>query len=390
MTDLLVKMFVKDYKEIKEPSVRQRYGIMSGIVGIICNIILCSGKLIAGFITGAVSIMADAINNLSDAGSSIITLIGFKLAGKPADSDHPYGHGRLEYIAGLIVSGIILVMAFELLKSSFIKVIHPEEVTFSLVSVIVLVASILVKMWMAAFNNKLGKRINSVAMLATATDSLSDCIATFVALASLLLNFLAGINLDGIAGCVVAIFVLKAGFDAAKDTLQPLLGQPPSKEYVEKLESIVLEDDNIIGLHDMMVHDYGPGRTYVSLHAEVSHNMDIMAAHDCIDMAERRVEEKMGCWISIHMDPVVDDDASVKELKEMTLEAIKNVGNEIRMHDFRTTQGPLITNLIFDIVIPYDYRLSDEEVVSRIKEEIKKKDSKCSAVIQVDKGYVGL
>ena len=328
MIDLLLKRFIKDYDKTKNPEVRTRYGVFAGIVGIICNLILFLAKIIAGVLTASVSIMADAVNNLSDAGSSIVTLIGFKLAGKPADYEHPYGHGRIEYISGFIVSGAIIIMGFELLTTSFRKILHPTPLEVSVSSLIILVLSILMKMWMAKFNKYLGNKVDSAAMKATATDSLSDCVATSVVLIGVLLTLFSDINIDGIAGVVVAVFVILAGFGAAKDTLQPLLGQPPTKEFVQELENIVLQDKHIIGVHDLIVHNYGPGRVYASLHAEVPANMDMMEAHDYIDMAERRVEKHMKCFISIHMDPVVTDDEVINHLRKMTIAVVKSVGEE--------------------------------------------------------------
>lgn len=389
MIEFLLKTFVKDYKNTKEPKIRTRYGVFAGIVGIICNIILFTAKIIAGIITASVSIMADAVNNLSDAGSSIITLIGFKLAGKPADYEHPYGHGRMEYISGFMVSAAIVIMGFELLKSSFGKILHPTALEYSIPSIIILVFSILMKIWMAGFNRNLGKRVDSSAMKATATDSLSDCIATSVVLVSALLSLIFDINVDGYAGIVVAVFVMLAGVGAAKDTLQPLLGQPPTKEFVKELESLVLQDEHLIGVHDLIVHNYGPGRVYASLHAEVPASMDMMEAHDYIDMAEQRVEQNMNCFISIHMDPVVTDDEVINELRQMTVEVVESVGEELKIHDFRTVKGPYLTNLIFDVLVPYNYQLSDEEIKNRIQEQITAKHQECHAVIKIDKSYVG-
>lgn len=390
MIGILVKIFIKDYEDVKNPKVRQKYGMFSGAVGIFCNILLFIAKFVAGTITGSVSIAADAFNNLSDAGSSVVTILGFKIAGKPADPEHPYGHGRVEYIAGLVVAAAIVIMGFELLKSSFEKILHPELMEFSLVSVVILIASILVKMWMAYFYRKLGKRIASSAMAATSTDSLSDCISTSVVLLSLLISMTTGVNIDGYAGAVVAVFVLIAGVGAAKDMLQPLLGQPPKKEFVDEIERLVMEDKHIIGIHDMIVHDYGPGRVFASLHAEVPHTMDFMEAHDCVDLAEQRVMKELGCGISIHIDPVVNDDENVAALKEMTLNIIKEIDPSIKMHDFRTTQGPIITNLIFDIVVPFGFRIADDELTALIKEKITAQNGKCRAVINVDKDFVGV
>lgn len=389
MINFLVKIFVKNAEDVKNPRVRQQYGMFSGAVGIVCNLVLFVAKFLAGMMTGSVSISADAFNNLSDAGSSIVTILGFKIAGKPADTEHPYGHGRYEYIAGLMVSAAIVMMGFELLKSSFDKIIHPVHMEFSQISIIILVLSIGVKCWMAFFYKKLGRRISSSAMEATATDSLSDCISTTVVLISLIVSIAFGWNIDGYAGVVVAIFVLIAGVGAAKDMLQPLLGQPPEKEFVQAIEDVVMEDHNIIGIHDMIVHDYGPGRVFASLHAEVPYTMDVLKAHDCIDLAEQRVMQRLGCGISIHMDPVINDDEEVAALKELTLKVLADIDPLIRMHDFRTTQGPIFKNLIFDIVIPFHYKYTDEALIELIKKGITAAQNDCRAVINVDKDYIG-
>ena len=295
MTELLLKIFIKNSNDTDNPVVRQKYGMLSGIVGITCNIILFLLKFLAGIITGAVSVAADAFNNLSDAGSSIVTFIGFKVSGKPADTEHPFGHGRIEYISGLIVAAAIIVMGVELFRSSVARIFNPDEMYFSILSVIILVGSILMKTWMFLFNRSLGKRLDSAAMLATSTDSLSDCVATAVVLLSLLLWKITGINIDGIAGTIVAIFVFVAGVQAARDTLQPLLGQPADEKLAHKIEDTVKEDEHVIGVHDLIVHDYGPGRRFASLHAELPYNMDMLDAHEIIDTAEKRVKNNLGC-----------------------------------------------------------------------------------------------
>lgn len=387
MTNLLLKAFVKDYEDVKNPKVREAYGAFSGIVGIICNLILFALKFFAGVVTGSVSISADAFNNLSDAGSSVITLIGFKMAGKPADTDHPFGHGRIEYIAGLVVSAVIIVMAIELFKDSVDKILHPQTMEFQIISVVILVGSILIKMWLAYFNTGLGKRIDSAAMKATATDSLSDCIATGVVLVSLFVTTLTGFNIDGIAGVIVAVFVFMAGIEAAKETVYPLLGQPPEKEFVDELEKLVMEDEHIIGIHDLIVHDYGPGRVFASLHAEVPYNMDMLEAHDIIDIAEKRVAEKMNCGISIHMDPIVTDNKEVNELKEMVNAIVKGIDERLSIHDFRTTSGPYLTNLIFDVAAPFKFKYSDEELKKLISQAVSEKKERCYAVITVERLY---
>ncbi len=387
MTKLLIKLFIRDCDNIKEPEVRASYGMLSGVVGIICNVILFAFKFFAGIITGAVSVSADAFNNLSDAGSSIITFIGFKMAGKPADIDHPYGHGRIEYIAGLIVSMAIVVMGYELFTQSIDRIVNPQNTVFSVLSVAILIGSILIKMWMALFNRYMGKKLDSAAMLATSADSLSDCISTAVVLISLFISTFTGVNVDGIAGIIVAVFVFMAGFEAAKDTLQPLLGQPPEKEFVDALESLITENECIIGVHDLIVHNYGPGRVFASVHAEVPYKMNMLEAHDIIDLAEQKVKEKLGCELSIHMDPVVTDDDEINELRTLVKTVINDISSELKMHDFRVTKGPYITNLIFDVVAPFGYKLSDEELKNLISEKISEKDNKCRCVINIDKAY---
>lgn len=388
MSELLLKMFVKNCDDVKNVQVREAYGVFSGIVGIICNMILFACKFFAGVITGSVSISADAFNNLSDAGSSIITLIGFKMAGKPADPDHPFGHGRIEYIAGLIVSAVIMVMAIELFKDSVGKIFHPAVMEFRILSVVILAGSILLKLWLAYFNTHLSKKIDSAAMKATATDSLSDCISTSVVLVSLFITSFTGFNIDGFAGAVVAVFVFMAGVEAAKETLYPLLGQPPEKEFVQQIEDLVMEDENIIGIHDLIVHDYGPGRVFASLHAEVPYSMDMLEAHDIIDIAERRVAEQMKCGISIHMDPIVNDDEEVNALKNMVIHIVKAIDGKLSIHDFRTTKGPYLTNVIFDIAVPFQYQYSDEELKQMISKEITARKEKCYAVITVERLYI--
>lgn len=388
VNDILLRIFVKDYKDVNNIKVREAYGVFSGIVGVVCNVILFAAKFFAGVITGSVSISADAFNNLSDAGSSIVTLAGFKMAGKPADEDHPFGHGRIEYIAGMIVSAVIIVMAIELLKNSAAKILKPEAIEFHAASVLILIFSVLLKFWMAYFNTSLGKKIDSAAMKATAADSLSDCIATGVVLLSVLTAKFTGVNIDGIAGVVVAVFVFMAGIEAAKETIYPLLGQPPEEAFVQQLKEVIMEDEHIIGIHDLIVHNYGPGRVFVTLHAEVPYTMDLLAAHDIIDIAEQRVSESMNCGISIHMDPIVNDDKEVEELKGMVLEVIKQTDERLSIHDFRSTKGPYLTNLIFDLVVPHQYKYTDKEIRDIVREEIRKKNDKCFAVITVERSYI--
>lgn len=388
MIGWLVKIFIKDPDNVKDSKVRESYGVLSGAVGIFCNVCLFVLKFIAGIITGAVSISADAFNNLSDAGSSVITLAGFKMAGKPADTDHPYGHGRIEYMAGLGVSVAIIVMGVELFKQSVDRIINPEETVFSVLSVVILVGSICVKTWMAFFNYTLGKRIDSAAMKATATDSLSDCITTTVVLASVFVQYISGYNIDGYAGAVVALFVLYAGFGAAKDTIAPLLGKAPEQKLVSQIEDAVLEGGGVLGIHDMVIHDYGPGRVFASLHAEVPYDMDMLTAHDIIDHAESRIKKRLGIDISIHMDPVIYDDEKLKQIKQEIYKIVSDIDDRITMHDFRLVYGPGVKKVIFDCVVPFDMPISDNEVKKRIADEVLQLEGNYEAVINIDKPLV--
>lgn len=388
MIGWLVKIFIKDSDNVKDSKVRESYGVLSGAVGIFCNVCLFVLKFIAGIITGAVSISADAFNNLSDAGSSVITLAGFKMAGKPADTDHPYGHGRIEYMAGLGVSVAIIVMGVELFKQSVDRIINPEETVFSVLSVVILVGSICVKTWMAFFNYTLGKRIDSAAMKATATDSLSDCITTTVVLASVFVQYISGYNIDGYAGAVVALFVLYAGFGAAKDTIAPLLGKAPEQKLVSQIEDAVLEGGGVLGIHDMVIHDYGPGRVFASLHAEVPYDMDMLTAHDIIDHAESRIKKRLGIDISIHMDPVIYDDEKLKQIKQEIYKIVSDIDDRITMHDFRLVDGPGVKKVIFDCVVPFDMPISDNEVKKRIADEVSQLEGNYEAVINIDKPLV--
>lgn len=388
MIQLLVKWFIKDYENIKDKKVRQAYGMLGGILGIACNVCLFVAKLLAGILTGAISIIADAFNNLSDALSSIVTLIGFKMAGKPADKEHPFGHGRVEYLAGLFISATILLVGWQLGVSSVQKILHPEELTYSIVSACILVASILVKFWMASYNRFLGNKIQSATMKATAMDSLSDCIATTAVLISMGIGYMTSWNVDGVAGLLVSIFIFVAGINAMKDTIQPLLGQAPDPEFVKKIEEIVLSYDMVIGIHDLVVHDYGPGRIMASLHAEIPYDMDIMKAHDMIDTIEMDIKKEFHCEITIHMDPVVNNDETTNSMKQMIVKIVKDVEKELTIHDFRMTTGPLRTNLIFDVVVPYDCKKTALEIKKEIEERVEALEGNYYARVQIDQGYL--
>lgn len=389
MVSLLAGLLIKDHKNITDFKVRQSYGMLCGGVGIFLNVLLFAGKAIAGFLSGSIAITADAFNNLSDAGSSVITLAGFKMAGQKPDHDHPFGHGRIEYISGLMVAFVILMMAFELLKSSIDKILHPVEVDASPVIIGILVVSILVKIYMFLYNRAVGKKIDSAAMQATAKDSLSDAVATFVVLITTLLAKHTGLMIDGYCGLVVVLFVFWAGISAAKDTISPLLGQPPEPEFVQKIEDIIMsyEDQGVIGIHDLVVHNYGPGRVMLSVHVEVPSSGDILVLHDMIDLIEHRLARELECSAVIHMDPVCVDDEVTNELKEKVAQIIQRMDGNVTFHDFRIVHGPTHTNLIFDVVVPYDYSMSDGEVMAYLQKEISALDAKYFAVIEVDKAY---
>lgn len=389
MIKLLAKIFLKN-RETGSAGEREGYGVLCGLVGICLNLLLSAGKFLAGTLSGSIAITADAFNNLSDAGSSLVTMVGFKLAGTKPDSKHPFGHGRIEYVSGLIVSAIILLMAFELLKTSVEKIIHPEAVDFNALALVILAVSILVKLYMAFYNRRIGVEIRSAAMKATSVDSFSDAVATGVVLASGIVSRLAGIKIDGWCGAAVSIFIFYAGINAARETLNPLLGQPPEPEFVEEIEKTVMEYKEIRGIHDLIVHDYGPGRVMVSLHAEVPAEGDILILHDIIDNAEQEIREKMQCEAVIHMDPIITEDPLALKLKERVYALICQIDETITMHDFRIVAGPTHTNLIFDVVVPFRYRMTDEEVERAIEDKVKKQmGAEYTTVIRVDKSYTG-
>ncbi|MEE1243398.1 cation diffusion facilitator family transporter [Frisingicoccus sp.] len=388
MTELLVRCFIRDSDHVEDAKVRQAYGRLSGLVGIVCNVILFTCKLLAGLMTGAVSIMADAFNNLSDAASSIVTLIGFYMAGKPADPDHPFGHGRIEYLSGLFVAAAILMTGFELLKTSVEKILHPEALSFSAISIVILIASILMKMWMARFNFNLGHKIKSQAMQATATDSLSDCIATSAVLVGVIVTMITGKNIDGFIGVLVALFVCVAGFNAAKETIQPLLGQAPDPDLVDNIKKRVMQEDMILGIHDLVIHDYGPGRRMITLHAEISYKEDIMEAHDMIDNVERDLMQEFQCTATIHMDPVVTDDEELNLMREKVEALVRTLDASWKIHDFRMVRGNTHSNLIFDLVVPTDALKDKFEIEAKVRDLIHIMNPNYNAVITVEQSYV--
>ncbi len=370
---------------------RSAYGKLCGTVGIVLNILLFAGKFIAGLISNSIAITADAFNNLSDAGSSLVTLIGFKLAEQKPDSDHPFGHGRMEYLSGLVVSAVILMMGFELVKDSIDKILHPTGVDFSVVVLVILVASIIGKCYMAFYNFQYGKRFESSTLRATAVDSLSDCVSTSVVLIATLIGYYTDVQIDGYCGIAVGILIFVAGINAAKETLSPLLGEAPDPEFVNQIEEMVLEFDkeSIVGIHDLIVHDYGPGRRIISLHAEVPAEGNMMSLHDVIDNLEMKLRDELGCLTTIHMDPVVTTDERVTELKNKCVELVKEIGDTLSLHDFRVVFGDTHTNMIFDVVVPFEFYLSDSETIKMIQEKVWEKIGKnYFVVITIDKPAV--
>lgn len=390
MIALLSKWLIRDRDNVTDPAVRRAYGSLCGIVGIALNLLLFAGKFFAGIISGSIAVTADAFNNLSDAGSSVITLLGFRLAGKKPDPDHPFGHGRMEYLSGLVVAALILLMGVELGKSSFEKILHPEAVDFSILAIVILAVSIAVKLYMSFYNASVGKKINSAAMLATAADSRSDAISTGAVLVAMLVAKFTNLQIDGYVGMVVAVLILIAGIKAGKETLDPLLGQAPEEEFVRDIERIVMSHEPICGIHDLVVHDYGPGRVMITLHAEVPAHMDVLELHDVIDVTEIDLAKQLGCMATIHMDPIVtNDDGLTGALRQQVAELVKTVDPRLTIHDFRMVPGPTHTNLIFDAVVPHDAELKHDEVEKRIKELVRGIEGNTYfAVVKVETPYV--
>lgn len=388
MINLLVRRLVKNYEEIHRPEVRRAYGVLCGSVGIGLNLVLFAVKFLAGTWSGLISITADAFNNLSDAGSSIITLIGFKMAGQKPDPEHPFGHGRIEYLSGLFVSIAILFMAVELIRTSFRKVLHPAASESSPVLILILLFSIGVKLYMAYYNTSIGKRIQSAGMRATAVDSLSDCCATAAVLFATLFMYFTQIDIDGYCGILVGVFIFYAGCKAAGETISPLLGQKPSADLVNQIHEIVMSYDEVIGIHDLIAHDYGPGRLMISLHAEVPANGNILHLHDTIDRIEQQLGNDLNCEAVIHMDPILTDDEQTREYRDIVLQVLAKMEGDLQIHDFRIVKGPTHTNLIFDVVTPFDYVLSDTALIEHIQERLQQKDASLFAVVRVDKGYI--
>ena len=386
MIQLLSRYFIKP--EGKTPAqLRQAYGTLCSVVGISLNILLFATKLFAGLISHSIAITADAFNNLSDAASSVVTLVGFTLAGQKPDADHPFGHGRMEYLSGLAVSVLILLMGIELIQTSVEKILHPASVDFTGLTAAILLLSIGVKMYMAFYNHRMGRKLDATAMLATARDSLSDCAATTAILLASLIGHFTSLHIDGWAGAVVALFILWSGISAVKETVDPLLGTPPSPEFVNEIRSIVLSHPTVVGLHDLIVHDYGPGRRMISLHAEVPANLEVLQLHDEIDNIERELQDTLGCLAVIHMDPIVTDDGITAQTREKVADLARCIDDSITIHDFRMVTGPTHTNLIFDAVVPFRFRLSDQEVAKKLQDAVHVLDGNYYVVVTVERSY---
>lgn len=388
MGELILKIFVEN-KDLSELKKRERYGIVSGIVGILCNIILSVSKFFIGVISNSVSIMADGINNLSDASSNIVTILGTKLANKPVDAEHPFGHGRMEYISALVVAFLIFLMGFELGKSSIEKIINPQEVTFSIVSLVVLILSIVIKLWLAGFNDKIFKKTNNVNAKAVKQDSLNDCLATFAAIIALLISsFTDFIYADGIIGLIVAFVVVLAGIDIIKDIVGNLLGKAPDPELVKSIEELMLKEKWIYGVHDLIIHDYGPGRIIASAHAEVPCDADILEIHEVIDRVEKEINSKLNIVICIHMDPIAVNDENINRYKKIISEVIEEYDKDFKFHDFRIVEGKKQTNVIFDLVIPYKYEKTNDVILKELREKVKEKKKEINLVITIEHSYV--
>lgn len=391
MTKLLLKIFIKDYDNVQNSKVREKYGVLSGAVGIFCNVLLTIAKFVIGTVTNSIAITADAVNNLSDAASSGITLLSFKAANKPADDDHPFGHGRIEYISALAVAFIVLMMGIELIKSSIDKILNPEALSFSWPALIVLLISIGVKIWMAIFNRSLGKRINSPAMTAVVMDSVSDTAATSVSMIALIVSNFTDIPLDGYMGIIVALFIVYTGISIVKETAGMLMGETPDPELVKELEEEILSYEGVVGVHDLMVHNYGPNRIFASAHAEVSATDNIMESHDTMDLIERDVMKKFKVQLVLHMDPIVIDDENINRLRMETTEIIKGLNENFSMHDFRAVPGPTHTNLIFDLVVPFNLPQSKKEVADEVAQKVHEKfGDNYFSVITVEHSYTGM
>ncbi len=388
MTNILIRFFIKDHENTANPNVRENYGKFASVIGIATNLLLFIIKITAGMLFNSISIVADAVNNLSDSASSVVTLVGFKISGKPADEQHPYGHARMEYISGLIVSFIIIFLGLQLIVSSVDKIKHPQTAEFSMISIAILIIAILIKLWQCIFYRNMGKKINSMTLVATSVDSRNDILSTSAVLAAAIITRLTGFNLDGYMGALVAILIIISGIKLVSDTISPLLGMAPTKEQVDRIYEKVLSYENIIGLHDLTVHSYGAYKCFASVHCEVSAEQDIMVSHDIIDNIERDFLKDEGIHMVIHLDPIVINDEKTNELKELVKGIILEISPEISMHDFRVVWGISHSNLIFDIVAPYNTRLNDKDLMKLISDKIQDINQTYRTIITVDHNYV--
>lgn len=388
MTEFIYKLFIKDKDNISLAGVRARYGVVSGVVGIVSNLILFLIKIISGILSSSISIMADGINNLSDALSSVITIVGFKLSGKKPDEEHPFGHGRAEYVSALFVSVIIGVMGFELFKSSAIKIFSPEEISYGMFTLISLVASVIIKLWLYFFFRSTGKKISSQTILASSKDALSDCVSTLAVLLGIGVFKVFGINIDGYVGVGVSGFILYTGYITLKESLSPLLGIAPTKEMVTEIREIVLNSPGIVGMHDLVIHNYGPSRFMLSLHAEVRADRDVLNLHEEIDTLERRLNDTLGCESVIHMDPVETENEEVNHLRLVVTDIIEEIDSTLSVHDLRITKRKGYVNLIFDVLVPYEFKMSTEELDKIIKSKVKEYNSEYRVVAEYDNSYV--
>lgn len=387
MKKLLLKLFVKNYKDVSNQEVRAKYGILSGIVGIVVNVILCSVKIFAGILSGSVSILADGINNLSDAGTSIVTMVGFKLSSQPADEKHPFGHERIEYISAMIVSIIIILIGFSLFTTSIEKIFKPTDVEISYYLFIVLGISILIKLWQGLFNRGLGKMINSTALLATSQDSINDVISTSAVVLGMIISLIFKINVDGYVGLLVSFFILKSGYDLVKDAASPLIGVNPTEEEINEVTSKILSYEGVLGIHDLVFHSYGPSKKFITAHAEVDAKADFMECHDLMDNIEKDFKNELNIDLVIHMDPIDINNPETVKLRTMVLDIITSYDSKFTMHDFRVVHGHTHTNILFDLVIPYNYPISIAQLKKEITELVKIQDNKLELIITVDQMY---
>ena len=388
MIEFLARVFIRGRESLSPSALRQAYGQLCGAVGIGLNLLLFAVKFFAGSVSGSIAITADAFNNLSDAGSSLVTLLGFRLAGRKPDPEHPFGHGRVEYVSALTLAFFILITGVELIKGSVDKFTNPEPTVFSVPAAVTLAVSIAAKLWLALFNRSIGRRIDSVAVNAVFADSIGDIAATSCSLIALIASGFTSLPVDAVMGIIVACFVIFTGIGIIRDTMGPLLGEPPGKETVDKLQKLVLSHDGIIGIHDIVLNSYGHSRVIGSLHAEVPADADLLTAHDMIDLIEREVREKLGIELSIHMDPIMVDDEETDRFRALVTETVKEIESDATIHDFRVVDGPTHTNLIFDVVLPYKSKLSEEQFRAEVEKRVRQRNGKCFCVINIDRSYV--